>query len=137
MSGSDAAEFRIASTVANGCNIWHGLHHGPTGLLETPGGCAAGDMLRELAEHEDCYTSTESAANVAMLYSYDTERMYKATVDATDLYEKGGMARDFKGDFSHSTQGMCDDFQSSWSRELSFSGGRLRRGYASFQQGGA
>lgn len=98
----------IASTVANGASIWYGLH-GSTALLDTPGGRAAGEIVRFLAAHEDAYTDTVSAARVAVLYSLDTERHYHKTGEETDLYGKSGQAsREYLGNFSDSLYGVGD-----------------------------
>jgi hypothetical protein len=97
----------IASTAAGACSLWYGLH-GSTELLKTPGCQAAGKWVRELAKHEAYYHDAPSLATTAVLYSFDTEKMYKATIDATDLYGKTGRGKDFAGDFTRAQYGTCD-----------------------------
>ncbi len=98
----------IASTVANGANIWYGLH-GSTALLDTPGGRAGGEMIRFLAAHEDAYTDTVSAARVAVLYSLDTERHYRKRAETSDFYGKAKTADSrYLGDFADAFSGVCD-----------------------------
>jgi hypothetical protein len=97
----------IASTLANGSNIWYGLH-GSTALLATPGGRAAGEILTKLAALEKYYTDTVSAAKVAMLYSYDTEKIYKTSIVESDLYAKGETSRNFAGNFRQALYGFGD-----------------------------
>jgi len=97
----------IASSVANACNVWYGIH-GRTELLKTPGGMAAGEIFRALAEKEEYYTDTQSLASTAVMYSMNTERIYKATIEATDLYGKAMDSGNFAGDFSKAFMGSCD-----------------------------
>ena len=105
----NAAETKlcIASSVAHDCNVWYGLH-GPSELLETPGGKAAGEMFRALSEKEEYYAGSESMASTAVMYSLNTERIYKATIGATDLYGKAMDKSNFAGDFAKSFMGACD-----------------------------
>ena len=97
----------IASTMANGAGIWYGLH-GSTQLLSSPGGQAAGKLMRFLAANESCYEGARSAAKVAVMYSLDTERIYRTQAGASDFYgeSKGGAA--FLGNFSEAFNGVCD-----------------------------
>lgn len=97
----------IASSVAHDCNVWYGLH-GSTELLKTPGGQAAKEMFRALAANEKYYAGSESLATTAVMYSFNTERVYKATIEATDLYGKAMETGDFSGDFSKAFMGVCD-----------------------------
>ncbi len=105
----NAAETKlcIASTVAHNCNVWYGLH-GSTELLKTPGGIAAKEMFRKLAEKEEYYTESKSMATTAVMYSLNTERIYKATVEVTDLYGRTMDSGNFAGDFSKAFMGTCD-----------------------------
>ncbi|NLF30272.1 MAG: hypothetical protein GX591_05205 [Planctomycetes bacterium] len=82
-------ELVMASTVANGANIWYGLHGGVE-LLNTPGGRAASEFMGFLREHEDVYTATVSEARVAVMYSHATERFYRCEAGASDLYGQAG-----------------------------------------------
>ncbi len=97
----------IASSSANGASIWWGLH-GSTRLLPTPGARAASDMVRFLARHEEHYTAARSAARVAVLHSYDTERERGAAVEASDFYGTGAGAKQEAGSFAKSFEGFAD-----------------------------
>ena len=97
----------IASSVANGANVWYGLH-GSTELMDTPGGSAAADAMRFLARHEEFYDAARSAARVAVLFSYETERSYRTTGKESDFYGKGVEERAFCGNFSDAFHGFCD-----------------------------
>jgi hypothetical protein len=97
----------IASSSANGASIWWGLH-GSTRLLATPGGRAAGDAIRFLARHEEHYAATRSAARVALLHSYDTERERGSAVEASDFYGTGSGGGKDAGSFARSFEGFAD-----------------------------
>ncbi len=98
----------IASAVANGANIWYGLH-GSTALLDTPGGRAGGEMIRFLTEHEDAYADTVSAARTAVMYSLDTIHNYRRSIEATDLHgARSESASALPGDAGEACYGVCD-----------------------------
>jgi hypothetical protein len=96
----------IASTVANGANLWYGPH-GPIEVMNTPGGRAGIEMVQFLAENERFYENTVSACRVAVMYSFATVRHYRTISKESDLYgrteNKQGM-----GNFTASFQGFCD-----------------------------
>lgn len=98
----------IAGSVANGSNIWYGLH-GSTRLLDTPGGRAGKEMIRFLARNEDVFDSAVSDARVGLMYSYVTERSYRSSHNPSDFY---GQDKNRKlpgqGDFFAAFQGMGD-----------------------------
>ncbi len=97
----------IASSVANGAGIWYGLH-GPSRLMQTPGGTAAAELMRFLAKHEEYYTSTTSAARVAVMFSYDTERSYRSESKASDFYGEKAEAPERFGNSGQAFEGICD-----------------------------
>jgi len=97
----------IASTVANGASIWYGLH-GSTRLLPSPGGRAAREMLRFLRRNEAYYDGAAADSRVAVLYSYDTEKAYRTTAEASDFYGAGGEKPECRGDFSQAFAGLCE-----------------------------
>jgi len=84
-------ELCMASTVANGANIWYGLH-GSIDLLATPGGKAGSEMIRFLADNERYYDQAVSEARVALMYSYATERFYRTDPSVSDFYGAGAPA---------------------------------------------
>jgi len=95
----------IASSVANASNIWYGLH-GASKLLDTPGGKAGQEMIKFLADREEYYMATESAARVALLYSVDTEKSYRSRGEASDFYGSSDSHKDFAGNFGEAFQGI-------------------------------
>ncbi len=74
----------MAQTVANGANVWYGLH-GHTSQMQTKGGEAAKKFLRFLKENEDAYADTESVANTALVWSVNTANYYSSKVTASDF----------------------------------------------------
>lgn len=97
----------IASSSANGASIWWGLH-GSTRLLASPGARAAREAIRFLARHEQHFTAARSAARVAVLYSYDTERERGLAVEASDFYGTEARGAQAAGDFTRSFEGFAD-----------------------------
>ena len=75
----------MASTVANGANVWYGLH-GSTELLGMPGGRAGVEMIRFMADNEQYYDRAVSEARIALMYSYATEQFYQTGASASDFY---------------------------------------------------
>ncbi len=97
----------IASSVANASSIWYGLH-GSTALLDTPGGRAAAELMRQLARHEAIYEATQPASSVAVMHSFDTSRHYHSSRLASDFY--GGIRQEHgaPGNYLDSLFGFCD-----------------------------
>jgi hypothetical protein len=102
----------IATSTANGANIWWGLH-GSTRLLDTPGGRAAKEAIQFLAEHEADLDHGSSGATTAVLYSYDTAATYRVSQEETDFYGAAGERRDFLGNASRAFEGVCGALSSS------------------------
>ncbi|MFO7899789.1 MAG: beta-galactosidase trimerization domain-containing protein [Planctomycetota bacterium] len=96
----------LASSSANAANVWYGLHNA-TRMLDTPGGRAARRMIRFLADHQDIYDATESAARVAVMYSFDTWANYRTAVAESDLYDEAGQRPESAGDFGQAFDGLC------------------------------
>ncbi len=72
------------STVANGANVWYGVH-GLIDSFHTPGGEAAFQFNRFLKDNEPYYTGTEQVANVALLFSHRTIDTFPDEVAETDF----------------------------------------------------
>ncbi len=99
----------IASTVANGANIWYGLH-GSTRLLDTDGARAARKILRELSRMDGVLADTRAASRVGVMYSLTTEKYYRKSKEQTDLYgsSSDGGAAGYLGNFTAAFQGVCE-----------------------------
>ncbi len=74
----------IAATVANGANPWYGIHS-PVEDLQSPGGQAAGEMMRFLRDNETYYTRTEPLADIALLWSQRTADYFGKNIGSTDF----------------------------------------------------
>lgn len=99
----------IASTIANGANIWYGLH-GSTRLLDTNGARAARRILRALSRMDEVLASTRACSRVGVMYSLATEKYYRKVKEQTDLYgsSKEGGAAGYLGNFTTAFQGACE-----------------------------
>ena len=97
----------LASTLANGGGIWYGQVE-PVDPVGSRSARAAGEILRVVAKHEACFYGAESCATAAVMYSLDTERIYKTSTVTSDLYGKGGGGGQFYGNFRNALNGTCD-----------------------------
>lgn len=73
-----------ASAVANGGNVWYGIH----GLIDgfrTPAGQAAFRFNRFLAKNEDFFTGTQQSAEVALLWPRHTADSFPEEAAETDF----------------------------------------------------
>lgn len=94
-----------ASTLANGASVWYGIHCS-TDNLRGGTGEAAREMVQFDKKHEKLYAKTESAADIALFYSYDTGKHYTASGEVTDFYGADGQeAAQGIGNYSESFQG--------------------------------
>ena len=78
-----------ASALASGASVWYGIHCS-TPRLRSPSGEAAKAMVQFDKAHEDLYARTESAADVALLFSLDTSKNYATSGEKTDFYASDG-----------------------------------------------
>jgi len=81
-----AAETKIvyAQSIANGANVWYGIH-GPTCMLNSPGGKAAIEMNEFHAANEQYYYKTKPCSKVALMWSMDSANYYSSSVAVTDF----------------------------------------------------
>ena len=94
-----------ASALANGASVWYGIHCS-TDNLRGRTGKAAKEMVQFDKRHEALYSETESAADVALFYSYDTGKHYTTTGEETDFYGAEGRRVEVGvGNYSESFQG--------------------------------
>jgi len=94
-----------ASALANNASLWYGIH-GPTRLLDSPSGRAARDIIRFDRRHDRLYQRTESMADVAVFFSFDTHRHYRKTSAETDLYRSAANGpADVIGNYTASFRG--------------------------------
>jgi hypothetical protein len=81
-----AAETKLlyADTIANGANVWYGLHS-PIEDIDTPGGRAAREMNLFLKKNERYYEKTRSGARVALMRSAVTMDYYQRETEISDF----------------------------------------------------
>lgn len=94
-----------ASALANGVSVWYGIHCSTDHLDSAPGE-AARQMVRFDRAHSALYERTESLADVAVLFSYDTAKAYSASGEESDFYEnKAFRSAGGIGNYRQSLQG--------------------------------
>ena len=96
------AKLLIADTVANGANPWYGLY---LSSAKEPPVSAAAEMNAFLEKNAAYYEGTESAANVALVWSTRTVDFYSADIPETDFTRaepsrKAGVVGNFLDAFS-------------------------------------
>jgi len=81
---SSETKLLYADTVANGANIWYGLHS-PIEDIETSGGWAAKEMNLFLKKNKEYYKKTNSIVNVALMRSTITMDYYQRETEISDF----------------------------------------------------
>lgn len=94
----------MASTVANGANLWYGIH-GPIEISLTPGGKAAFEFNKFLAQNEDFYNKTDSYADAAIVWSKNTIHAFPEDVDESDFTQR------VKRNSEHGLGSFSDEFE--------------------------
>ncbi len=106
MHSAGETAITYASIIANGGNVWYGIH-GPTKMLNSPGGEMARFLIRFQKRHENWYENTRSIAQTAILYSFSTERYYRTKIEETDFIKsEERLAKGFTGDFNNAFHGF-------------------------------
>ncbi len=75
-----------AQTIANGANVWYGLH-GPTDQVNTPGGKMALEMNKFILDNKEIFSDHKSVSRVALMWSQNTANYYKSSVTVSDFRE--------------------------------------------------
>ena len=99
----------LAQTIANGANIWYGLH-GTTSQMESEGGRAATDFIRFVRENAEYLSGTHAVSNVAVVWSSETANFYSSKILTSDFTGEEmtlGNAKD-KGDHFAEFIGWCE-----------------------------
>ena len=94
-----------ASTIANGCSVWYGIHCS-TPNLDSVAGDAARKMVQFDKAHSRLYGRTRSLADVGLFFSFDTSKHYTSSGERTDFYDSGASEVDkVVGNYGESFQG--------------------------------
>ena len=75
-----------AQAIANGANVWYGLH-GPTDQINTKGGQMALEMNKFILGNEEIFSGHKSVSRVALMWSQNTANYYKSSVAISDFRE--------------------------------------------------
>ena len=108
MHTADETRAMYATVAANGAGMWYGIH-GKINQFDTPGGRAAFEFNRFLAENENYYANTRRIADTALVWSKNTINAMPESVEKTDFTDK----RDNKilrasGSFQNEFHGFFD-----------------------------
>jgi len=94
-----------ASVLANGASVWYGIHSS-TQNLKGVSGRAVQEMVQFDKKHDHLYQNTESAADTALFFSYNTSKHYTSSGEATDFYGSEGLkGRTGIGNYTDSFRG--------------------------------
>lgn len=108
MHSASESRLLFASAVANGANVWYGIH-GPIEVLSTPGGKAAYDFNRFLKVNEEYYTCTKKHAEIALLWSKETINTFPEDVEKSDFtVEQISSSENERGSFLNEFRGFYD-----------------------------
>ncbi len=99
----------IASVVANGGNVWYGLH-GSTELLKSEGSKKAKAIFNFLKQHEIFYVNTKSVASVALFFCYQNDYAAGYESEESDLYGKSAKndSMTYIGDNKQGARALAD-----------------------------
>lgn len=81
-----------ALSLAQGANIWYGIH-GPTKMMKSEAGRVAARFNKYIKDKEEHLINTECVANIALMWSDATSNYYASSVmksDFTDSQQIGG-----------------------------------------------
>lgn len=107
MMTPDENELLAAATVANGANLWYGIH-GSIHDFETPSGKAGLNIIRKLADHSDCYINTTRHSDIAVMWSKESIHAFPEIVDETDFTVKERHAGSQFGSTQKEFDGACE-----------------------------
>ncbi|MBN2091487.1 beta-galactosidase trimerization domain-containing protein [candidate division KSB1 bacterium] len=97
----------IASCVANGANVWWGIH-GSTQLLSTPSAAASREMFQFLAANETYFHKSKPVARVGLMYSFTSERISYSSYETSDFTGEIKKGKRPAGDLKKSLYGFYD-----------------------------
>ncbi|NSW91560.1 MAG: beta-galactosidase trimerization domain-containing protein [Firmicutes bacterium] len=86
MHTAEETKILYAQSVANGANVWYGIH-APTYIMDTPGGRAAKEFNSFLARNEEYYSNTKPVSKVAIMWSMDSANYYSSYIGISDFAE--------------------------------------------------
>ncbi|MFA6816447.1 MAG: alpha-amylase family protein, partial [Lentisphaeria bacterium] len=92
------------SAIGNGASVWYGIHCNPENR-NTETGKTAAKMVQFDKKYDDCYQNTQSLAEAAVFYSFDTASQYRKSGEASDLYSDAGRESNAPGDYAKSING--------------------------------
>jgi hypothetical protein len=109
MHTAQETKLYYAQSLANGANVWYGIH-GPIAQMDTPGGQVAVEMNEFIQKNTDVFHGSKSVANVALMWSQNSANFYSSSVSKTDFTkaEVVGDTKGVKGDHYKSFMGFYE-----------------------------
>ncbi len=97
-----------ALSLAQGANIWYGIH-GPTKMFKSEAGRVSAKFNKYIKNNEQHLTNTKSCARIALMWSDSTSNYYASSViktDFTDSQQIGGKGKN--GNHHEALTGFAD-----------------------------
>lgn len=109
MHTPEETEIFYAQAVANGTNVWYGLHC-PIDRMKTEAGKRAMKFNHFILNNPEIFTKHKPVSNVALLWGQDTANYYRSSVEKTDFTDNQtvGVGDDAKSDHSKSFHGCVE-----------------------------
>lgn len=73
-----------AQSLANGANVWYGLH-GEVDAINTAGGKAAVKLNKFILDNEEIFSNHKPHSRVALMWSQNTANYYKSSISVSDF----------------------------------------------------
>lgn len=102
-------EIFCAQAIANGTNVWYGVHF-PMSFMEDEPYKAAMKINHFVLDHPEIFTKHRPVSNVALLWGQDTANHYSSTVEASDFTagQVVGATDTIKSDHSKAFRGCVE-----------------------------
>lgn len=109
MHTPEQTEIFCAQAVANGTNVWYGVHFPMSFMEEKP--CAAAMKINHFVlDHPEIFTGHKPVSHVALMWGQDTANYYSSSVDASDFTEGQSVGKTdaIKSDHSKAFRGCVE-----------------------------
>lgn len=97
-----------AQSVANGSNVWYGVHFSASEFKDSESAQTATAMNRFVLAHPDCYLHTVSCARVAVMWSQSTANNYASSLNDSDFTPERSSGFRERGDHYQALMNVCD-----------------------------
>jgi len=100
MHTAEETTLYYAQALANGTNVWYGVHGPISQAFGTPGGQTALKLNKFILDNKAVYTKHKPVSKVALMWSQNSANYYKSSVNMTDFTaaQTVGAGEDSKSD---------------------------------------